>query len=126
MIATKTERRSLRLWAQCDPVCQGLLRCLNVELEPVPPWLPRDTLPPEHLPAWSKGRHREAAIKRWEDMQAPKPAPVKKDAEVATKPVPKPQAAHVKKEEAKVTKEEKKAQSEQTVAEKEEKVPFQL
>jgi len=57
---------SLRLWAQCDPVCEGLLRRLNLPLEPVPQWRPRDPLPPEQLPAWLNDRHRQEAIRLWE------------------------------------------------------------
>jgi NAD-dependent SIR2 family protein deacetylase len=64
------KRISLRLWAQCDPVCEGLLRRLNLDLAPVPHWLPRDAVEPEKLPPWLKQQHREEAIKLWEEVQS--------------------------------------------------------
>eukprot|EP00931_Biecheleriopsis_adriatica_P117480 TRINITY_DN92999_c0_g1_i1.p1 TRINITY_DN92999_c0_g1~~TRINITY_DN92999_c0_g1_i1.p1 ORF type:complete len:467 (+),score=79.87 TRINITY_DN92999_c0_g1_i1:35-1402(+) len=68
---------SLRLWAQCDPVCEGLLRRLNLRLLPLPQWRPRDALPPEELPAWLKDAHREEAIKLWEEAQTAVPEKAK-------------------------------------------------
>merc|ERR1712228_1003016 len=64
------DRISLRLWAQCDPVCEGLLRRLDLKLLPVPQWQPRDALAPDELPAWLRDSHRKAAIKRWQEIQA--------------------------------------------------------
>merc|ERR1712048_490951 len=40
---------SLRLFAQCDPVCEGLMRRLKLGLEPIPDWHARDALPPQQL-----------------------------------------------------------------------------
>lgn len=57
---------SLRLWAQCDTVCEGLLRRLNLVLESVPQWRPRDPLPPEQLPSRLSDIHRREAIMVWE------------------------------------------------------------
>jgi NAD-dependent SIR2 family protein deacetylase len=60
---------ALRLFAQCDPVCEGLLRRLKLGLEPVPAWHARDALPPEQLPSWLREDHKKAAIQRWQDKQ---------------------------------------------------------
>jgi len=63
-------RVSLRIWAQCDAVCQGLLQRLNLKLLPVPQWRARDAVPPEELPAWLSAVGRKAAIEHWESIQA--------------------------------------------------------
>merc|ERR1711904_526978 len=60
---------TLRLFAQCDPVCEGLLRRLNLDLEPIPAWHARDALPPEQLPSWLREDHKKAAIQRWQEKQ---------------------------------------------------------
>jgi hypothetical protein len=60
---------TLRLFAQCDPVCEGLLRRLKLDLEPIPVWHARDALPPEQLPPWLREDHKKAAIQRWQEKQ---------------------------------------------------------
>merc|ERR1712178_578641 len=60
---------ALRLFAQCDPVCEGLLRRLKLDLEPIPAWHARDALPPEQLPTWLRADHKKAANQRWQEKQ---------------------------------------------------------
>jgi NAD-dependent SIR2 family protein deacetylase len=63
-------RITLRIRAQCDPVCEGLLRRLKLDLLHLPKWRPRDALPPEQLPSWLSAAGRGLAIERWEEIKA--------------------------------------------------------
>merc|ERR1711920_94030 len=59
----------LRIYAQCDRVCEGLLQRLGVRVDQAPQWLPRDALPPERLPSWLSAADRASAVKRWEELE---------------------------------------------------------
>jgi len=45
------EQADLRIWAKCDPVFQGLLDRLNMQVLPVPVWRPRDSVPIDKIPS---------------------------------------------------------------------------
>lgn len=60
---------SLRLFAQCDPVCEGLMSRLKLCLEPIPEWHARDAVPAQQLPSWLREDQKKAAIQRWEEKR---------------------------------------------------------
>eukprot|EP00927_Polykrikos_kofoidii_P028287 TRINITY_DN24727_c0_g4_i1.p1 TRINITY_DN24727_c0_g4~~TRINITY_DN24727_c0_g4_i1.p1 ORF type:complete len:495 (-),score=44.11 TRINITY_DN24727_c0_g4_i1:118-1524(-) len=60
---------SLRIWAQCDPVCLGLLSRLDLQLVSVPRWQPRDALPPGKLPSWLPQMDKVVAVIYWWNIQ---------------------------------------------------------
>lgn len=62
-------RIALRIYAQCDRVCEGLLQRLGLRVNEVPTWLPRDAVPPDQLPPWLSACDRLAAVKRWEECE---------------------------------------------------------
>jgi len=40
----------LRIWAKCDPVFEGLMERLNIPIDPIPVWKPRDAVPTSKIP----------------------------------------------------------------------------
>ena len=57
----------LRLWARCDPVFSGLMERLGLEVDPIPVWRPRDSVPIHSIPSYVHPYYVEAA-KRLEQM----------------------------------------------------------
>jgi len=45
------DKCDLRIWAKCDPTFMGVMQYLGVEIDPIPVWRPRDSLPIEKIPA---------------------------------------------------------------------------
>jgi len=41
----------LRIWAKCDPVFEGLMERLNIPIDPIPVWKPRDAVPTSKIPS---------------------------------------------------------------------------
>jgi len=41
----------LRIWAKCDPVFEGLMERLNIPIDPIPIWKPRDAVPLAKIPS---------------------------------------------------------------------------
>jgi NAD-dependent SIR2 family protein deacetylase len=46
------DKADLRIWAKCDPVFEGLMERLAVEVDPIPVWRPRDSVPIDQIPKW--------------------------------------------------------------------------
>lgn len=44
------EEAHLRIWAKCDPVFEGLMKELGLEIDPIPVWRPRDAVPFNKIP----------------------------------------------------------------------------
>lgn len=44
------DEATLRIWAKCDPVFEGLMARLDVPIDPVPVWRPRDAVPLNRIP----------------------------------------------------------------------------
>jgi len=42
----------LRIWAKCDPVFEGLMERLNIPIDPIPVWKPRDAVLISKIPSW--------------------------------------------------------------------------
>eukprot|EP01087_Luapelamoeba_hula_P022783 TRINITY_DN8251_c0_g1_i2.p1 TRINITY_DN8251_c0_g1~~TRINITY_DN8251_c0_g1_i2.p1 ORF type:complete len:298 (+),score=48.73 TRINITY_DN8251_c0_g1_i2:91-984(+) len=43
---------TLRIWAKCDPVFQGLMERLCIPIDPIPAWRPRDSVPISQIPSY--------------------------------------------------------------------------
>jgi len=68
--ATPDDKKAdLRIWAKCDPVFHGLMERLKVEVDPVPVWRPKDSVPLEKIPSWVHPRYVEAAMLLEEEAQ---------------------------------------------------------
>jgi len=61
------EKAHLRIWAKCDPVFIGLMERLGIEIDPIPAWRPRDSVPIEKIPKFVHSYYVEAA-KRLEEV----------------------------------------------------------
>jgi len=44
------EQCDLRIWAKTDPVFFGLMERLKIEIDPIPVWRPRDSVPIDKIP----------------------------------------------------------------------------
>jgi len=57
------EKCDLRVWAKTDPVFVGLMDRLNIEIDPIPVWRPRDSVPIAKIPSWCHPYYVQAAIR---------------------------------------------------------------
>jgi len=55
------EKADLRIWAKCDPVFIGLMERLGLEIDPIPVWRPKDSVPIEKIPSWVNKYYVEKA-----------------------------------------------------------------
>eukprot|EP01087_Luapelamoeba_hula_P003285 TRINITY_DN13093_c0_g1_i1.p1 TRINITY_DN13093_c0_g1~~TRINITY_DN13093_c0_g1_i1.p1 ORF type:complete len:400 (-),score=65.74 TRINITY_DN13093_c0_g1_i1:50-1249(-) len=55
------EQASLRIWAKCDPVFQGLMERLGIPIDPIPAWRPRDSVPISQIPSYVLPHHIDRA-----------------------------------------------------------------
>jgi len=46
------DQATLRIWAKCDPVFEGLMERLGIPIDPIPVWRPRDSVPIDKIPSW--------------------------------------------------------------------------
>jgi len=52
----------LRIWAKCDPVFEGLMERLNIPIDPIPVWKPRDGVPIKKIPSWVDSHYIQKAM----------------------------------------------------------------
>jgi len=45
------ETANLRIWAKCDPVFEALCNRLDITIDPIPAWRPRDSVPINQIPS---------------------------------------------------------------------------
>eukprot|EP00996_Jenningsia_fusiforme_P000457 NODE_1400_length_1551_cov_37.673103_g1261_i0.p1 GENE.NODE_1400_length_1551_cov_37.673103_g1261_i0~~NODE_1400_length_1551_cov_37.673103_g1261_i0.p1 ORF type:complete len:449 (+),score=74.09 NODE_1400_length_1551_cov_37.673103_g1261_i0:138-1484(+) len=57
------ERADLRVWAPCDLVFAGLMRRLELEIDPIPVWQPRDGVTLADLPEELEDEYKAAAAR---------------------------------------------------------------
>jgi len=55
------DKCNLRIWSQTDPVFLGLMERLKLDIEPIPVWRPRDSLPFDQIPGYIDPPFIEAA-----------------------------------------------------------------
>jgi NAD-dependent SIR2 family protein deacetylase len=55
------DEATLRIWAKCDPVFEGLMARLNVPIDPIPAWRPRDAVPLNKIPGYVHPYYKEKA-----------------------------------------------------------------
>ncbi|KAL6061274.1 Transcriptional regulator, Sir2 family protein [Balamuthia mandrillaris] len=55
------DQADLRIWAKCDPVFEGVMQRLGIEIDPVPVWRPRDAVPLNKIPRWVHPYYAEKA-----------------------------------------------------------------
>jgi len=53
----------LRLWGKTDPVFEALTEELQVPIDPLPPWKPRDSLPLKDIPSYVHPYYKRAAAR---------------------------------------------------------------
>lgn len=56
----------LRIWAKCDPVFEGLMERLNIPIDPIPVWKPRDSVPIDKIPKFVHPYY----IKKAQDLES--------------------------------------------------------
>jgi len=52
----------LRIWARCDPVFEGLMERLNIAIDPIPIWRPRDRVAIKKIPSCVDPQYIQKAI----------------------------------------------------------------
>jgi NAD-dependent SIR2 family protein deacetylase len=55
------EQADLRIWAKCDPVFEALCNRLNITIDPIPVWRPRDSVPINMIPSYVNKYYIEKA-----------------------------------------------------------------
>jgi len=55
------EQADLRIWAKCDPVFEALCNRLNITIDPIPVWRPRDSIPIVKIPKYVNKYYIERA-----------------------------------------------------------------
>jgi len=56
------DNATLRIWAKCDPVFEGLMQRLKIPIDPIPVWKPRDAVPIDKIPSWVDSHYIEKAM----------------------------------------------------------------
>eukprot|EP00466_Bigelowiella_natans_P019793 jgi/Bigna1/48995/estExt_Genewise1.C_370062 len=92
----------LRIWGKTDPVFEALMEQLGISIDPVPVWIPRDSVPIHKIPKYVSSYYVQAA-KRLEDSNKKLKAEAKARQEAVE------EAAKKKRKEAQQTTEEKAA-----------------
>jgi len=57
------DNATLRIWAKCDPVFEGLMQRLNIPIDPIPIWKPQDAVPIDKIPSWVDSHYIEKAMR---------------------------------------------------------------
>jgi NAD-dependent SIR2 family protein deacetylase len=53
---------TIRIWAKCDPVFEGLMQRLKIPIDPLPVWKPQDAVPIDKIPSWVDSYYVEKAM----------------------------------------------------------------